>query len=184
MVQLKTYTNATIPKGYAQQILDFVRIHWYDIYKDSLTPAAGSPNLDPVFHVLVEEEALYSSATVVRKRIEHAGESFMCYGLSAVMTYPYWRKRGYGRQVVDAATASIRAAPDADIAWLQTEPKLEGFYNQAGWTHLPKLHTLSGDPAQPQDEGSFAMMLFVSDLGVRHRPDFEAAQLYLGEYLW
>jgi GNAT superfamily N-acetyltransferase len=184
MVQLRTYTNADLPGRLAQQITDFVRINWYDAYKDGPQPYAASEDLSPVYHVIAEGEALYSSTTVVRRRIEHDGDSFMCYGLSAVLTYPFFRKRGYGREVVDSATESILAAPDADIAWLQTMPELKDFYGHAGWEHLPDLHTLSGEPESPEDQNSYAMMLFISERARQNRPAFETAQLYLGEYLW
>lgn len=184
MTQVQTYTNADLPRGYAQQIIDFVRIHWYDAYKHGPQPYASPDALAPVYHVIAEGGALLSSATVVRRRITHAGESYMCYGLGSVLTYPYFRKRGYGRRVVTSATDSIYAAPDADIAWLQTMPELNKFYSSAGWDHLPDLISLSGDPDSPQDRQSYAMMLFVSERAQQNRATFEQARLYLGEYLW
>ena len=184
MVQLKTYTNDTLPEAYAHQICDFVRMLWYDNYKNGTSLPVSPDELQPVYHVMVEGRALYSSATVVRRRINHAGVDYMCYGLSSVLTYPYFRKRGYGRRVVDSATELIKAAPDADIAWLQTGPDLEAFYGPFGWTYLPELQLLSGDPDQPEPRETFSMMLFVSPKGQQARPIVEKARLYLGPYLW
>jgi hypothetical protein len=107
----------------------------------------------------------------------------MCYGLSAVLTYPYFRKRGYGSQVVGAATDHIKQAADADFAWLQTGPKHEGFYRQSGWAHMPQLQILSGDPPRLEENGFF-MLLFVSDYARARRPILEKARLHLGPYLW
>jgi predicted acetyltransferase len=185
MVELKTFTNDDLPEAYAHQIRDFVRIHWFDGYKFSSQPPVSPDELSPVYCVMAEDQALYSSATVVRRLIQHDGIEYMCYGLSSVLTYPYFRKRGYGSQVVEAATDRIKQAPDADIAWLQTGPKLEGFYRRFGWEHTPQLQILSGDPSQPSvEEDAFSMLLYVSDKAKMQRSILERASLYLGSYLW
>ena len=185
MAQLKIFTNADLPEAYAHQIRDFVRIHWFDVYQFSSREPVSPDELSPVYHVMVEDQALYSSATVVRRLIRHEGVEYMCYGLSAVLTYPYFRKRGYGSQLVKAATDRIKQTPDADIAWLQTGPDREGFYHQFGWEHMPQLKILSGDPVQPKMESDgFFMLLFVSAKAKAQQHILENASLYLGPYLW
>jgi predicted acetyltransferase len=185
MVELKTFTNADLPEAYAHQIRDFVRIHWFDVYKFGSPQPVTPDELSPIYHVMVEDQALYSSATVVRRLIRHEGVEYLCYGLSAVLTYPYFRKRGYGSQVVEAATERIRQSPDADIAWLQTGPDLEGFYSQFGWAHMPQLKILSGDPDQARMEPEgFFMLLFISEKAKARLHIIENASLYLGPYLW
>lgn len=185
MVELKTFTNADLPEAYAHQIRDFVRIYWFDVYKFSSQEPVSPDELSPIYHVMVDGQALYSSVTIVRRLIRHEGVEYMCYGLSAVLTYPYFRKRGYASQLVQAATDRIRQSPDADIAWLQTGPDLGGFYGRFGWEHMPQLKILSGDPNEPKVEpDGFFMLLFVSDKAKANRHILENAPLYLGPYLW
>jgi GNAT superfamily N-acetyltransferase len=44
------------------------------------------------------------SVRVVWKRIEHDGETYETGGLTGVFTFPDFRRRGYGTQVVEAAS--------------------------------------------------------------------------------
>jgi GNAT superfamily N-acetyltransferase len=171
-----------LPAHYAQQIRDFIRINWYDGYvhdvHEPLFPASWNPHVI----ALVDGPALFSSATVVWKMIEHAGQPYKTYGLSSVMTYPAFRKKGYGRCVVDAATATIRAAGDADVGILWTQPHNHNFYAQSGWEHPEGITMLVGEPPQPFT--AYLMMLFLSDRARKHRSDFESTPVYFGPHSW
>jgi GNAT superfamily N-acetyltransferase len=145
---------------------------------EPLFPASWNPHVV----ALVDGPAVFSSATVVWKMIEHAGQLYKTYGLSSVMTYPAFRKKGYGRRVVDAATETIRAVGDADIAILWTDSELHKFYASSGWEHPEAITMLVGEPPQPYN--AYLMMLFLSEHARQHRADFERTPVYFGPYSW
>lgn len=171
-----------LPAHYSQQIRDFIRILWYDGYVHDVHEPLFPDIWHPHVFALVDGPALFSAATVVWKMIEHAGQQYKTYGLSAVMTYPAFRKKGYGRCVVDAATDAIRTAGDADIAILWTQPTNHDFYALSGWEHPAAITTLVGEPPQPFP--AYLMMLFVSERARQFRADFENTPVYFGPYSW
>lgn len=119
MPDFQVYTDESLPDGYAYQRMAFIRIHWADLYLEY-------PDLPLKFVIEPETrhfactsgEALVSIASSVRREIDCGGVPYVCYGLSAVMTFPFFRKNGYGSQVVKAATDHMKDQPDADVALL------------------------------------------------------------------
>jgi GNAT superfamily N-acetyltransferase len=139
----------------------------------------------PVHIAVTNGNTLIAYATVVWKTLELNGEIYSCGGLANVMTFPHFRKQGYGRQIVKAATKIIQEAANVDIGMLWTAAQNAGFYAHAGWEALPEMVTLMGDTNNPQvydDEG--AMMLFLSAKGKRGRAAFEHGRVYVGEWTW
>ncbi len=177
-------SNDDLPAHYSQQIRDFMRIVWVDVCGHNLIEPVCPVEWNPHFCILAEGTALISSATVVWKRLEHAGQTYKVYGLSGVMTYPAHRQMGYGRRIVQEATDYIRVAGDADLAILWTGPNLDGFYAQHGWEHPDAITVTVGDPTDPQPVNGHLMMMLLSDHACAHRPDFAAASLYFGPHSW
>lgn len=178
-------SNATLPAHYGQQIRDFVRIHWFDTYAHNGPHAPVCPEeLHPHYCTIVDGPALLSSATAVWQMIEHAGQQYKTYGLSGVLTYPAFRKKGYGNRVVEAATGVIRADPAADIAVLWTGADLDGFYDRWGWEHPSSIVLHVGARDTPRKSDGHLMMLFLSERARQRRPEFEAAPVYFGPYQW
>lgn len=180
--RLERYVNTDMPAGYAHQARDFVRIHWFEHYLYSIE-ADGWPGGEDVSFALVEGDALYSHASVAFRTVECNGEIYASGGLSAVLTYPWFRGRGYGRQVVAAANAEIDAsAMDVAILWTD-EPKIP-FYTHLGWEHMPAANTVKGDRAQPEHHEGVVMMRFVSVRGKQAREYFAAQQIHIGKHGW
>jgi GNAT superfamily N-acetyltransferase len=177
-------SNEQLPAQYGQQIRDFVRILWHDAYVYDLDAPVCPVDWNPHFCMLVDGPALISSATVVWKMIEHAGQSYKTFGLSGVLTYPAFRKKGHGRSVVDAATDYICTVGDADMAILWTHPDLHAFYAQSGWEHPAGITVTIGNPNSPHPFEGHLMMMFLSERAKTHRPDFEATPVYFGQYSW
>jgi GNAT superfamily N-acetyltransferase len=119
MASLYRYTNEDLPISFEHQIRDFIRIHWFDIFQFNIHARA-----------LPDEPALYSHAGVSTQSVECNGQSYSCGGLDSVFTYPAFRMRGYGSQVVEA-TAYLRTC-DFDIALLWTDDDKEQFYGRWG----------------------------------------------------
>jgi GNAT superfamily N-acetyltransferase len=177
-------TTSDVPSLIACQILSFIRITWFDIYQYDLDALFMPEEWHPVHVVLAERHAVLSYTAVVWRTIAHAGEPYKAYGLSSVFTYPAFRKRGYGRQVVDAATGYIARDPEADLALLFTDPGLSQFYERSGWEHTPDVTIMTGDPGNPQIYDAFTMMRFLSPKGKQARAKFEHEPVYFAEHGW
>lgn len=179
--QIMIYRNrAELPDHFYYQAQAFSRIVWYDSETYDI-------DLDePMTHiVLAKDRSLISYAEVLSKQIELNGISYRCAGLSAMMTFPFFRRRGFGGQVVEAAIAVMRDEVDADVALLWTDPENEAFYARYGWQGLPDMTTLIGDRDQPEiyDE-ELPMMLFFTEKAKQNRSQFGKGQVYVGEEQW
>ena len=117
--------------------------------------------------------------------MNHIGKIFKVYCLGDVFTYPAFRHRGFGQQVMTFATDSIRADTTADVAILFTDPDLQSFYAQSGWEYIPELRSSIGDPDLPEDySGAFAMMMFLSHTAKTLRDKFVTTPIFLPGYGW
>lgn len=182
--ELMTFTGDTIPDGYKHQIRSFARMVWGDSYLESLNPPFENPAHQSLHFVIGEDQALYSAARVNRTTIEHRGQRYVVYGLGGVMTYPAFRKIGFGSWIVRAATEHIYQQDDADVGVLWTETHNIPFYERLGWELVPQVQMLVGDQDDPHPTGENVFMLFVSERAKAHRPDFEAHPVYFGTESW
>ncbi len=181
MPQLLTYHHREFPPDLHWQAVSLMRVEWPFI-EGGLPKETYPAGLHPVHFVVAEERVLLSYAAVIRLRVEHGGEVYGVRGLGNVLTYPASRGKGYGRQVVDAATRYI-AASDADVAVLFCEPSLEGFYQRSGWAAIRGAATLTGPREAPAAYDALRMMLFVSGKGKAGRRAFETRPLHI-EHGW
>jgi GNAT superfamily N-acetyltransferase len=184
--QLDIYTtNADLPTAIRYQVHSFMRVVWFDTENYDVELAIEEDAAQPTYIAVTNGSTLIAFATVVWKTITHAGEIYRCGGLASVMTFPRWRKQGYGAQVVATATRIIRESGEADIAMLWTAHANVPFYNHAGWEAMPDMVTLIGAANKPHvyDE-EIAMMLFLSDKGKNNRSAFEQGRVYVGEWTW
>jgi predicted acetyltransferase len=183
MPQLLEYTTDALPRDYFWQIQDFIRIHWFDGFQYDLDEPFKPGIWNPHYFVIAEKHALMSSARALSKMVEIDGVPYKMYGLGAVLTYPAFRKRGYGGQVVEAATNYIKAQPDADFAIFWTDPSMASFYSPYGWETEENIAVTFDRPENPQPTG-FRMMLFLSDRAKQLRPSLNGGSIYFGEYTW
>jgi GNAT superfamily N-acetyltransferase len=177
MPQVQTYTYREFPSDLNWQAVSFMRVAWPFIEGGALRKTYPD-ECDPIHFVAVEDGLLLSYAAVIRMGIGHVGEEYETCGLGSVFTFPSSRGRGYGRQVVDAATRYITASA-ADVAALFTGPDLEGFYARSGWEALQGAITLIGRKDAPSVIDAVRMMLFVSEKGKAGRGAFESHPLYV-----
>ena len=177
------YNESEIPPQIKWQIISFLRVQWPDgfvgknQYRNWISPEYQHP-----FHfVLMENDLLVSFVGVVWKNLDHAGETYKTYGLSGVFTYPSFRKKGYGLQLVKSARDYIEKQ-DGDIVLFTSTQK--GFYEKAGFIKLEGVKLLEGarNNAVVHDEPVF--VLFLSEKGKAHRNDFETKPIYFGENTW
>jgi predicted GNAT family N-acyltransferase len=138
----------------------------------------------PMHFALVENQTLISHASVNWRNVEHRGETFNVQGLSAVFTFPAWRKGGHGKHVVQAASDFIRTS-QADLAMLFCAQALRDFYKSCGWTPADKAKILYGEKLRPQlKHDNLVMMMFVSEKARDARGLFEREEVYVGESTW
>jgi hypothetical protein len=105
--------------------------------------------------------------------------TFKAYGLTGVFTYPSFRGKGYGLQLVQQATQYIDTQ-DADIALFNCSPAVVAFYQRAGWEALPQTQTWVGPRAAPELVHETLMMRFISPKGQRFRHAFQQGYVYFG----
>ena len=177
-------SNDALPEHLRGQILALIRIAFHDSAGDYAGPAALPEEWHPMHVVGVEGDVILSYAGVVWQDLRHADETFRIYGLSSVYTFPHYRRRGLGSQVVRRATGEIEQAGDGDVALLFTCEALAPFYGRRGWQPMAEMRLLIGDPAAPEPYEDFAMMLFLSAKGQRHRAAFERMPVHIGGFPW
>lgn len=182
--ELKVYSLDSLPAAYEHQIRSFIRIIWFDIYLYQVNPPLALDQLHPQYVVMVEGDILYSVTGVYWVSIEHQGQSYKLYGLGDVLTYPAFRKRGFGRAVVNKATEIARQDPAADLALLWTAQQNFAFYQQCGWEMMPDVTVLHGSADDPTVEEETPFMLFFSDKAKANRQHFLESPLYIGEERW
>ncbi|MBV7328329.1 GNAT family N-acetyltransferase [Chloroflexi bacterium TSY] len=185
MSQLLTFPSQELPPYIKYQILSYVRIEWHWIFQ------GGNQLWDftlkdthPINFVLIENDVLISHAEANWRHLEHRDQIYKVYGLSAVFTYPAFRKQGYGHQVVEAATEYIESS-DADIGMLFCLPNLKDFYGKSGWTSLENIEIRYGAEDDPEINGDeLVMVRNVSERGREALTAFEQEPLYIGAYTW
>lgn len=83
---------------------------------------------------------LISYVGVVRKTIQHDGQTYNIAGLSCLATDPKYRGQGLGLRTVAAATKWIEKQRDIDFGIFTCRPSLASFYNQSGsWPVVPDV---------------------------------------------
>ena len=185
MPKLAQYAPNILPPHLKYQLLAAVRIEWAWVFTGAnrtwdYTQKATHPH----YFVISEQDILISFIEVNQRVLHHADELYRVYGLSAAYTYPAYRREGFGRQVLQAATNYIRAS-DADVAMLFCLPSLTNFYRASGWLPLPTATIWYGDPKQPSvNHKEFVMIQFVSHKGRQQQHTFAHQPIYVGKYMW
>lgn len=181
-------SNEALPAHLFYQIHAYLRIQWheYDPYQWGKNPPATPDFWHPSYFLVLADDCLLSAAKVVWWNVKHDGNEYKCYGLTGVFTYPAWRKRGYGKQAVEAATKYILAS-DADLAILWTAPEspfLEQFYAAFGWQHYESVKLRFYVDERSSEDDAFRMMLFVSERVKQIRQAFDEKPIFFGPYPW
>jgi GNAT superfamily N-acetyltransferase len=97
------------------------------------------PSLNARSFFIVTGDRVISYAGVVTKPIRHGKMSLTIAGLACVATDPDYRRRGYGRRTVAAATRFIEGS-GVDLGIFTCAPGLARFYAAAGaWPIAPDV---------------------------------------------
>jgi GNAT superfamily N-acetyltransferase len=182
---LSIYRSSDLPWLVKCQIHSFMRIEWTGGYtgeqqfRDEVWPEGEAQST--VHFVLEERGFVISHAGVVWKRIEHDGENYETGGLTGVLTFPDFRRRGYGTQVIEAATRYI-VEKGVDIGLTTSHLRL--FYTRMGWIPMEMTNIMHGDPTSPTVVDELVLMLFLSEKGKEGRRTFEDRPIYVGANSW
>lgn len=179
MPGLNIYQQSEFPSIYKWQAIAFMRMEWTSIFYDDNLYMSETypPEFQPVHFVMAEEDSLLSYATLLKLDIPHVGVDYQTYGFGNLLTFPPYRKRGYGGQILQAATDFIKESR-VDVAILFCDPLLEAFYAAKGWV-VTRSPTCLGTPDRYQEYAPSRMMLFVSEKGQRGKIDFETQPMYI-----
>ncbi len=179
-------SDADLPDDVKSQALCFLRMHYPEGFQGANEQRdwLHESNDQPI-HIAITtpNRILASYCAVVRRPLHHASEDYNCWGLTGVLTYPAFRRRGLGKRVVALGTGIIKESA-ADIGMFHCDHKLRHFYEQCGWLALDNAVTLVGDIHNPEVSDELLMMLFLSHKALNHRADFEQTPFYFGESTW
>jgi hypothetical protein len=175
------YTQAEFPPALKWQALAFMRVQWPSIFigDRQLVTETYPPELNPVHFVASDGELLISYASIIRMDLEHADKNYKAYGFGNMLTFPSFREKGFGGQILDLASDYIKQS-DVDIAMLFCDSKREPFYGKRGWEITPSP-TRVGVPTQYKTHDLTRMMLFVSEKGRHSRSNFDELPVYMDE---
>ena len=185
MIQLIRYnTSEELPPQIVHEIRSLAYSQWPGSNENQGSGILIDPDLHPVYFVLRDGDHVLGSARTIWTWAAHLGRTLKVYGLGDVITAPQWRRKGYGRRLVAAATAHIRSDPEADIAVLLTEPRLEALYSRSGWVHIAGMRIVTSEDDGAQAAGVVPMMLFLSAGARGARDDFLQQPLVLPGDEW
>lgn len=179
MPELNITSQADFPAALRWQAIGFMRTEWPFIFRGRLEYMTETydPEHDPVHFCVTEGESLLSYAAIMRVAIEQADARWSAYGLRNVFTFPPYRGRGHGRQVVTAASEYVRGS-DVDLSILFCEPAMEPFYAACGWrTASGTTYLASPGGYRPMEEAR--MILLVSERARQHADELLCTALYL-----
>ena len=184
MSKVRVDDFAAFPEALKWQAVSFMRVEWPFIYsgRNRFGKHTYPPQWHPVHFSIVEEDVLISHAEVIQIPLEHRGETYRLSGLGNVFTFPSFRRKGYGKQVVQAATKYILDT-DTDIGMLFCRVHLAPFYAASGWEALGGTLTRIGTASNYRSHKLLRMMLFVSEKGENGQSAFTKQPLYL-EHEW
>ena len=110
MPSLTVYEQQNFPSVYNWQTIAFMRCEWPSVFQGDILylSAPYPPEFEPVHFVMAEGESLLSYASLMKLTIPHSGQVYTVYAFGNMFTFPPYRKQGYGRKILRAATDFIR----------------------------------------------------------------------------
>ncbi len=188
-IRIVSHPEAEVPLDLRRQVVALQEQAWPSDEPGGPEPW-HDPALRPLSMMLVEDGRVLAALDILSKEIVHEGQRYAASGISATVTDPVQRGRGYGRTLVGAARERI-AADGADLGIFTCDAPLQAFYERAGWRWLPGTVLIGGTPEAPFPSDRFDKVTLASFFSERAREDadtFIGARivLYPGEIdkLW
>jgi GNAT superfamily N-acetyltransferase len=183
MIEIIACLEEELTAGLRAQTLDALHVEWPSAFSGAQAERTelNFPALHAMIFSLVVDGQLASHLSVPRKSIEHRGESYQACGLSGVLTVPAFRGKGYGEQVVRAATEFMEE-DGADIGVFTCDPPLRPFYERCGWTVLEGAALVGGTRAKPFPSDTLGKITFARFFSARaqaRKNDFAGTPIWL-----
>jgi aminoglycoside 2'-N-acetyltransferase I len=189
-MRVVSYPERAVPLDLRKQVVALQDLAWPPDEPSGPEPWHDD-RLDPVSVLLLDDDdRVLSALDILSKDIEHAGSTYAASGISAMVTDPRVRGQGYGRTLCRAARDMMQRA-EVDLGIFTCDAHLQGFYERAGWTHLPGSVLVGGTPDEPLPSDTLGKVVLASFFSARakeRQAGFIATtiELYPGEIdrLW
>ncbi len=149
MVRVEAFPETQTPVRWREQIRQIHQTQWPPSEQDRALDLDGhDPELRPWSMLVIDDDTVVCSLDVLFKEITHAGHELTAAGLSAVVTPPVHRRKGYGRILVTRAR-EVLPTMGVDLGLFTCDRELGAFYNQCGWQTLSRTILVGGTPDEP-----------------------------------
>jgi GNAT superfamily N-acetyltransferase len=179
-VEILTRPEAEVPPPLARQVRALQEQAWPPA--DPAGAATGhDPLLQPVVLLAVEDGRVQAALAVLSKRLAHRGERYEAAGLSAVVTDPAVRRRGFAAALIIAARRWMEEN-GKDLALFTCDASLAPFYESGGYEVLPGTVLVGGTPEDPFPSDRFDKATLWAPLTAHardHAADFRNARIEL-----
>jgi aminoglycoside 2'-N-acetyltransferase I len=157
-MEVVCWPEAEVPPDLRLQVVALQEQGWASELTGPATPSGlaltHDPALRPLSMLLVDEGSVLASLDILSKDIAHRGQRYAASGLSTVVTGRAHRRKGYGRQLVEAARGAI-AESGVDLGIFTCDRPLQAFYERAGWQMLAGTVLVGGTPEAPFPSDQF-----------------------------
>ena len=174
MTELNRYRQLDCPAHIRDQIVRLMRDEWpHSSRNDEVEWPSESLELNPISIVLTTDGVVICHAAVLRKTIAHVGKQYLAFGLSAMVTAQPYRRRGFGRLVLERATRYM-AEEGADFGIFTCDEQLGRFYNWNGWEISKTSPLIGGTKAKPFPSEQLGKITLLQLFSCRAKADREA----------
>jgi GNAT superfamily N-acetyltransferase len=132
---------------------------------------------------LRDNDDLRACAWVTRRTVTVADRELRVAGIRGVATDPGYRRRGYGRAVMERAHELMRSFPDCDFALLFSSVMAVPFYESLGWRSVRGAVTCE-QPGGPIDYTEALPTAPVMVLALRQSGDLPAGPVHVPGFPW
>lgn len=185
-IEIAEFHKNELPEKWFYQIISFLRMDDPGGFEGSNKNRnyISSDDEHQKHFIISSGDILISHAEVLRKELFLKNIFWCCFGLGGVLTYPAYRRQGYGTRIVRLATEYIMAQPNADFALLSCKTENREFYKMNRW-EFPEILTVNiGPRANPEACSEDVGILFISSKAKKRRTELEHTPIYFGDGMW
>lgn len=182
MIRMMEFLQRDCPPLFKKQILELMKQEWPHAFTNEEDLAwPENEELHPTSLILIDDEIMVSHVGIVWTYLEHEGVIYKAFGLSEVMTYPAYRKKGFGLRLIREAVKWIKKN-DADIGIFTCDDQLVHFYESGGWEHIKHTCLVGGTVKKPFRSDQLekvTLIRFFSENAQINRHQFEGKDIHL-----
>ena len=151
-----------LPDSTRWQVLSFLRLEWPGVFSGEQRSSRhpSPPSAAPVHFTVTDHDVLVAHAVVLRLTATVDGRPLQVAGLGSVFVFPQYRRQGWARAVV-AAASDWTLGSGADLGALCCDPDLASLHARSGW-QVRHSGTRLGTPGDAVEAAGTTMVLPVS----------------------